>query len=169
MALEAFKPDAILQDSIFSPFKSWDDLWHANNQQKSGTRISEVGFFCFLCLVLSFPLPRTPPGLSSASQQAARLGPSFFLHSWGDACRQQLPLKSDHILPLPKKCENLQLFPSTGNPVKSNRTALSVPRPIGEGHSLPLIDWQWESAGHSSLSYHVSKAWIRSENPDVLT
>ena len=98
-----------------------------------------------------------------------RLEPSFFLHSWGDACRQQLPLKSDHILLLPKKCENLQLFPSTGNPVKSNRTALSVLRPIGEGHSLPLIDWQWESAGHSSLSYHVSKAWIRSENPDVLT
>ena len=48
MALDAFKPDAILQDSIFSPFKSWGDLWHANNQLKSGARISEVDFFYFL-------------------------------------------------------------------------------------------------------------------------
>ena len=71
-------------------------------------------------------------------------GPSLFLQPWRDDCRQQHPLKSDHVLPLPQKLENQQLFSSTGNLVKRNRTALSVPRPVCKGHSLPLMDRRWE-------------------------
>lgn len=81
---------------------------------------------------------------SCLSTSSPSKGPSLFPQPRRDDCRQQHPLKSDHVLPLLQKRENQQLFSSTGNLVKSNRTALSVPRPVCKGQSLLLMDRRWE-------------------------
>lgn len=150
----------LLRLPIFPSFKSWGDFWFASELQVSWNQMPGLGRW-FLCLPCWVPRP--------ASQQAAQarmprcslqpqrlLAGSSVLWSWN---------MSDFMLP--QKRDSQRCFP----PPATLETATEQPcqpqaRP--KGHGLP-DGRAVRIRAHLLLSYHVSKAWISFDNPDVVT